>query len=124
MRRFCLPVVLLLTAACATNPAPGSRVMARHPDRRTVLHLLSRTGFGPRPGDLDRVQAMGLAAYIDQQLYPDQLGALPAESQLATLTDLDVGPQSFAADYYLPMIAARQDFTNTQKTSTSRLPRL
>jgi uncharacterized protein (DUF1800 family) len=98
--------------------------MARHPDRRTVLHLVNRAGFGPRPGDLDRVQAMGLAAYIDQQLHPEQLGDLPAESQLAALTDLDVGPQSFAAGYYLPMIAARQEFTNTQKTSASRLPRL
>ena len=103
---------------------PGPVRLVRQPDRRTALHLLNRTGFGPRPGDLDRVQAMGLAAYIDQQLHPEQLGDLPAESQLAALTDLEVGPQSFAADFYLPMIAARQDFTNTQKTSASRLPRL
>ena len=35
-----------------------------------ALHVLNRLGFGPRPGDVDRVLAMGICAYIDQQLDP------------------------------------------------------
>ena len=31
-------------------------------DARTVAHVLDRIGFGPRPGDVARVQQMGLAA--------------------------------------------------------------
>jgi uncharacterized protein (DUF1800 family) len=31
---------------------------------------LNRMGFGPRPGDVERVRAMGFAAYVDEQLAP------------------------------------------------------
>jgi uncharacterized protein (DUF1800 family) len=33
-----------------------------------ILHVLDRLGYGPRPGDLERVTRMGLARYIEQQL--------------------------------------------------------
>src|SRR6266851_7189257 len=36
-----------------------------------VLHALNRLGFGPRPGDLERVKQMGLQRWIDQQLHPE-----------------------------------------------------
>jgi len=29
-----------------------------------VLHTLNRLGYGPRPGDLERVKQMGLAKWI------------------------------------------------------------
>ncbi|MGQ9897702.1 MAG: DUF1800 domain-containing protein [Acidobacteriota bacterium] len=31
----------------------------------------NRMGFGPRPGDLDRIRAMGFAAYVEEQLHPN-----------------------------------------------------
>lgn len=34
------------------------------------FHLLSRAGFGPRPGDLERLNAMGHSAWIEEQLEP------------------------------------------------------
>src|SRR5678816_4480762 len=47
-------------------------------DARTVAHVLDRLGYGARPGDAARVQEIGLAAYIEQQLYPERIadGAL------------------------------------------------
>lgn len=35
-----------------------------------AFHLLSRAAYGPWPGDLARVRAMGAAAWIDEQLAP------------------------------------------------------
>jgi uncharacterized protein (DUF1800 family) len=35
---------------------------------RAAVHLLSRIGFGPRPGDVDRVLGMGLDRYVQGQL--------------------------------------------------------
>ncbi|HYM30766.1 MAG TPA: DUF1800 domain-containing protein [Candidatus Cybelea sp.] len=35
-----------------------------------ALHVLNRLGYGPRPGDVQRVAAMGVERYIDQQLHP------------------------------------------------------
>ena len=35
-----------------------------------VHHLLNRAAFGPWPGDVERVRAMGIRAWIDEQLDP------------------------------------------------------
>ena len=124
MRPVCLAVLLAVTVAgCASALRPGSRALD-HPDRGTVLHVLNRMTFGPGPGDADRVEAMGLAAYIDGQLHPEGLNDAPLEAWLAPLTGLGVSARAFAADYYLPMMTARQVFTETQKASSASLPRL
>ena len=38
-----------------------------------IKHLLNRTAFGVRPGDVDRVQGMGVDKYLEQQLHADQI---------------------------------------------------
>lgn len=38
-----------------------------------ALHVVNRLSFGPAPGDLVRVKAMGIDAYIDEQLHPERL---------------------------------------------------
>jgi Protein of unknown function (DUF1800) len=37
------------------------------------LHALNRLGFGPRPGDIDSVQRVGVDRYIAQQLSPESM---------------------------------------------------
>lgn len=61
------PVLFLLVLEAAPPLAarkPASAVPA-NPDDRTIVHVLNRLGFGPRPGDVDRVRTMGLQTYID-----------------------------------------------------------
>lgn len=60
-----------------------------------AFHLLSRAAFGPWPGDVDRVRAMGHEAWIEEQLTPatidDRLCELRArrfESLLAPVGEL------------------------------------
>ena len=38
-----------------------------------VLRVLNRAGFGPRPGDVDRVREMGLEAYLEEQFQPETI---------------------------------------------------
>ncbi|MEK7832414.1 MAG: DUF1800 family protein [Acidobacteriota bacterium] len=38
-----------------------------------ILHLLSRAGFGPRPGDIERVKKIGIERYLDEQLHPEDV---------------------------------------------------
>ena len=40
---------------------------------KRALHALNRLAFGPRPGDVERVTAMGVDKWIDQQLHPAKL---------------------------------------------------
>src|SRR5438270_13739732 len=42
-------------------------------DRQALVHVLNRIGFGPRPGDVERVRAAGLQKYIDEQLHPKNI---------------------------------------------------
>lgn len=42
-------------------------------EKDEIAHVIDRTSFGPRPGDYGRVRAMGIEAYIDEQLSPENL---------------------------------------------------
>ncbi|MGB9032297.1 MAG: DUF1800 family protein [Acidobacteriaceae bacterium] len=52
------------------------------PDQR-VLHALNRLTFGPRPGDVAAVEAMGLDKWIDEQLNPETIDDAALETRLA-----------------------------------------
>jgi uncharacterized protein (DUF1800 family) len=120
-----LLALAVCTSACASNPSPAGLARGPRVDPRAAAHLLNRLGFGPRPGDVERVVAIGLRAYIDQQLHPERIADHALEARLADLKTLTVSPRAFAVDYYQPMVTARQEFTNTQKlTGGPTLPYL
>jgi len=48
-----------------------------------VLQALNRFTFGPRPGDVEDVRAMGLDAWFEQQLHPDTLDEAELNARLA-----------------------------------------
>lgn len=65
-------------------PLPGAKSGARTrkaapaaPEQLTeeqkILHLLNRAGFGPRPGDIERVRRMGIDRYLEEQLHPEEI---------------------------------------------------
>jgi uncharacterized protein (DUF1800 family) len=64
--------------ARATIALPASTLSE---DQR-IIHVLNRLGYGPRPGDLERVRQIGLAAYVDRQLDP---GRVPDDRLEASL---------------------------------------
>lgn len=51
-------------------------------EEQRILHVLNRLGFGARPGDLERVNAMGLEAYMNQQLHPENISDAVAEARI------------------------------------------
>lgn len=57
--------LLTVTGACALAlaGATGARIDALTP-REEALHVPNRLGFGPRPGDVERVLAMGPAKWV------------------------------------------------------------
>lgn len=44
---------------------------------------LNRLGYGPRPGDVERVRALGLRTYVEQQLFPAEIDDGECEGLLA-----------------------------------------
>lgn len=55
-------------AADSGAPLAGQAAAASQAD---AVHVLNRLAYGPAPGDIARVMQMGVARYIDSQLYPE-----------------------------------------------------
>src|SRR5262252_348153 len=65
----------------------GLPIRELSPDE-AVLHALNRLAYGPRPGDIERVQQIGLAKWIDQQLNPTPIDDKALEARLESLPTL------------------------------------
>lgn len=64
----------------------GNEALAGLPvltETQQIVHVLNRLGYGPRPGDIERVRAMGIGAYIESQLHPAGIADPAAEARLA-----------------------------------------
>ena len=100
-------------------PAPASRgpvtlslpASPLGPDQR-ILHALNRLGYGPRPGDVERVRRMGLAAYIETQLDPRGIPDPAVEQALAAYPVLALSTATLVREYPLPTPQARQRLTS------------
>ena len=84
---------LLLAVACwpalayGQSPAPASTA------DREILHVLNRIAYGPRPGDIERVKAIGVERYIERQLTPESIPESDAVTRrLNALTTLHMTP--------------------------------
>lgn len=84
MRVIVSSLLLGFTAACASPGSPREAPNAVLPDAASVaareqtadqqvLHALGRLGFGARPGDVERVRAMGVDRWIARQLDPSSI---------------------------------------------------
>lgn len=92
-----LALALTLTALLATvSPAQAD-------DAWRARHVLERLGYGPTPGAVGQVQAMGVERYIATQLSPDALPLPPAlADRLAGLTTLKQDPSALVRDFMPP----------------------
>jgi uncharacterized protein (DUF1800 family) len=98
------PPPVAATRALSTLTLPVSSL---GPDQ-LILHALNRLGYGPRPGDVERVRRMGLAAYIGRQLDPRGIPDPAVEQALAAYPVLTASTVALVRDYPLPTPQARQ----------------
>ena len=68
---FLLALMFLfpLTQAVSAAVEPGTSLS----EEQKAEHVLNRLGYGPRPGDIERVRKHGVQAYIEQQLNPGKI---------------------------------------------------
>jgi len=69
------------------------------PEQKRAIHALSRLTFGPRPGDTNRVMAMGVDNWIDQQLHPDKIDDHALEARLAPLRTLRMDTREIVENF-------------------------
>src|ERR1700758_3810708 len=68
-------------------------------DQRRAVHALNRLAFGPRPGDVQQVMAMGIDRWIDQQLHPERIADSAVEARLAQFRTLHMSPREIAEEF-------------------------
>ena len=88
-------------------PLSGQSVAVKA-DTNTVVHVLNRLGYGPRPGDVARVKAMGIEAFIEQQLHPERIVDPALDRRLAAYPTIQLTTAEIARDYYGPAEALRR----------------
>ncbi len=99
----------VFSVAALPLAAQKDSAVPAHADARTVAHVLNRIGFGPRPGDVERVQREGLAAYIDEQLHPERISNAALDARLEQFTTISMSSRDLADKYYLPALELRRD---------------
>jgi uncharacterized protein (DUF1800 family) len=79
-------------------------------EREAAAHLLARLTFGARPGDVDRVVALGLERWVERQLAPPRPApsGSPLARGLAPLTALERSQRELSATYPPPAALLRR----------------
>ena len=73
-----------------------------------IVHALNRLGYGPRPGDVEKVRAIGLGAWIDEQLHPDRIPDPAMAAHLASLRTIPLSTGDLLAHYEVPREAKKE----------------
>ena len=86
------PALLL---AAATPPwhskrPPATQAMA---EEERTSHALNRLTFGPRPGDFERVEAIGVKKWIELQLNPEQIDDSLLDARLQNFPAMHLSQQ-------------------------------
>jgi uncharacterized protein (DUF1800 family) len=86
-----VPQLLAKKKGKAAESAPNQQKQA--------VQALNRLTFGPRPGDVEQVMAMGVDRWIDLQLHPEKIPDQALESRLAPLRTLRMSSKEIVENF-------------------------
>ena len=104
MKRFFrkTAVLSLIAAILGTQSIVSFSNMPRLTEEQRIIHVLNRLGFGPRPGDVERIKSIGLEKYINQQLAPEKIADTMAENKTQELSALKLSTAELYEKYPQP----------------------
>src|SRR5437588_6682748 len=71
---------------------------------KRAIHMLNRFTFGPRPGELEQIQGMGIDKWFEQQLNPDKINDSALESRLAPFRTLKMSTEEIVRNFPPPQV--------------------
>ena len=109
-RRLFVAAALSVVAAPLVTRAPlAAQAVGREQTAdQQVHHVLGRLAFGARPGDVERVRAMGVDAWVEQQLHPERIDDGAMDQWLTRFPTLTMTGAQFVAKYPPPGQLQRQ----------------
>jgi uncharacterized protein (DUF1800 family) len=95
--------LLCLSLACAVPELLAGKkdkpTDADSNEQKRAVHALNRLTFGPRPGDMQQVMAMGVDRWIDLQLHPEKIADKDVEAHLESLRTLRMSTKEILEDF-------------------------
>ena len=99
---------ILLVPACLGAGSPSRPPVPADEDCRRAVHALNRLGFGPRPGDLERVLSIGVSRWTEEQLHPETIADPIAEDAVSSLPTLAMADTDLIDKFEKPTREARR----------------
>src|SRR5438270_1887284 len=104
-----LATVLLSTLGLVAEKKKKSKDQAntaamQMDEQKRAIHVLNRFTFGPRPGDVQRLESIGLDKWFEQQLNPDKIDDSALESRLAPFRTLKMSTQEIVRNFPPPQV--------------------
>jgi uncharacterized protein (DUF1800 family) len=93
-------------------------------EEEAILQALNRLGFGPRPGDIERVKEMGLQKWIDRQLHPDSIEDSAVDTRLGRFPTLKMSSAKLLDEFPEPQVAARREGITVEEYRKEQLEQM
>ncbi len=90
-------MALLLVSFSVTLHAQESGSLS---PRQKIVHVLNRLGFGPSPGDIEKIEKIGIESYMRQQLHPEEIDDSTVEHVLEQFDTLQMTNKELLADLH------------------------
>ncbi|MFN7930279.1 MAG: DUF1800 domain-containing protein [Blastocatellia bacterium] len=116
LRQLCASLVaaalvchgLLAQTRTAQRPRRVTTSTIKRPtEAQRANHLLNRIAFGARPGEAERVLALGWQKYLDQQLHPETITDAVIEDKLKSLPELQLTNEQLVRAFPQPNLLNR-----------------
>ncbi len=97
-------ILAFLCLACAVPQLLAGRKDKEKPasglkEEKRAVHALNRLTFGPRPGDVQQVMAIGVDRWIDLQLHPEKISDSALDARLVSLRVPHMSPHEIAEQF-------------------------
>ena len=103
---LCLVTAIAASVKKDAKEAQEARAFLQQiPKEQRIEQALNRLTFGPRPGDVAQVKAMGLKKWMDLQLHPDRIPENPVLlEKLKTFDTLTLTSERLVREYPTPQM--------------------
>src|SRR5437879_9292661 len=108
-RRLLVSSLLLLALCCGSASlllakSKKKQSTAQMDDSKRALHALNRLTFGPRPGDVEKVNAIGVDKWIDQQFSPEKIDDSALQARLEPFRTLQMDTHTMVENFPPPQV--------------------
>lgn len=76
-------------------------------EQEAILHALNRLGYGPGPGEVERIEKTGLDNWVQAQLHPENVRDPEVDARLSAYASLRLSAAGLLDKYPQPQIGAK-----------------